>query len=90
MSVDVQYIEAPLGQTAVLDQGDGASGSVLLIHGLSYPHQVWGPLSQRLLASGYRVISYDLYGRGQSQFSSKKMTVQDLSLQAISVCFKEN
>ncbi|KAJ7800612.1 Alpha/Beta hydrolase protein, partial [Mycena olivaceomarginata] len=39
---------------------------IVLVHGLSIPALVWGPLVPPLVAAGYRVLLYDLYGRGYS------------------------
>ena len=44
-------------------QGDGAP--VLLLHGLGYTREGWGPLRE-LLARRYRVLSYDNRGIGES------------------------
>lgn len=38
----------------------------VLIHGLSTPSVVWKDVAQCLVDSGYRVLVYDLYGRGLS------------------------
>jgi pimeloyl-ACP methyl ester carboxylesterase len=50
----------------VVESGPKGGQPVVLIHGLSTPSQVWGPLSQRLNAAGYRTLAFDLYGRGLS------------------------
>lgn len=44
------------------------------VHGLTTPSFVWDGLAQGLAAMGYRVLSYDLYGRG---FSGRPSGVQD-------------
>lgn len=36
------------------------------VHGLTTPSYVWLGLARRLVAMGYRVLVYDLYGRGYS------------------------
>ncbi len=36
------------------------------VHGLTTPSPVWAPLAEELVAMGYRVLVYDLYGRGYS------------------------
>jgi pimeloyl-ACP methyl ester carboxylesterase len=36
------------------------------VHGLTTPSFVWGPVAQGLGALGFRVLVYDLYGRGYS------------------------
>lgn len=39
---------------------------VVLVHGLVTPGYVWEPLSELLVAQGYRVLRYDQFGRGLS------------------------
>jgi pimeloyl-ACP methyl ester carboxylesterase len=39
---------------------------VVLVHGFSSPIYVWGRLPTELAKAGYRVLRYDLYGRGLS------------------------
>ena len=39
---------------------------VVAVHGLSTPCEVWGPVAEGLGTLGYRVLVYDLYGRGLS------------------------
>ena len=44
-----------------------ANGRVaLLVHGFSVPSYIWDPTFKALADAGYRVIRYDLYGRGLS------------------------
>jgi pimeloyl-ACP methyl ester carboxylesterase len=42
----------------------------VLIHGLSTPSAVWQDVAQALGETGYRVLVYDLYGRGFSDLPS--------------------
>jgi pimeloyl-ACP methyl ester carboxylesterase len=39
---------------------------VVLIHGFSVPSFIWDPTFEELLSQGFRVLRYDLYGRGYS------------------------
>jgi pimeloyl-ACP methyl ester carboxylesterase len=39
---------------------------VVLVHGFSVPYYVWDPTVTALTAAGFRVLRYDLYGRGYS------------------------
>ncbi|KAJ3488514.1 hypothetical protein NLI96_g2794 [Meripilus lineatus] len=39
---------------------------VVLIHGLSVPSIIWQDIAPQLVAKGFRVLLYDLYGRGYS------------------------
>ena len=38
----------------------------ICVHGLTTPSFVWGPIAQGLAQMGFRVLTYDLYGRGYS------------------------
>jgi pimeloyl-ACP methyl ester carboxylesterase len=50
---------------------------VVLVHGFSVPSYVWDPTFQALAQSGFRVIRFDLYGRG---FSDRPRTTYDRAL----------
>jgi pimeloyl-ACP methyl ester carboxylesterase len=39
---------------------------VVLIHGATVPYYIWDPTFHALAAAGFRVLRYDLYGRGWS------------------------
>jgi pimeloyl-ACP methyl ester carboxylesterase len=39
---------------------------VVLIHGFSVPYFIWDPTFNALISAGFRVLRYDLYGRGFS------------------------
>lgn len=39
---------------------------VVLVHGFSVPYYVWDPTFEALTEAGFRVLRYDLYGRGYS------------------------
>ncbi len=66
--------EGAPGALAALSQGDTwyrwhgpKKGPVIVaIHGLSTPSSVWAELIPGLTTAGYRVLTYDLYGRGLS------------------------
>jgi len=40
--------------------------TVVLIHGFSVPYYLWDQTFSALTGAGYRVLRYDLYGRGYS------------------------
>ncbi len=63
-------------------QGDGVP--VLLIHGLGYTRQGWGPLRERL-ARRYRVISFDNRGIGESEIPPGPYSVGQLAGDAVQV-----
>jgi pimeloyl-ACP methyl ester carboxylesterase len=66
--------EAATGQFATLSQGithfewfGPQRGAVIVcVHGLTTPSFVWRGLTKGLAIMGYRVLTYDLYGRGFS------------------------
>ncbi len=64
----MQEIDIKLSQgnthCRVNDQGNGEW--VVLVHGLITPQFAWHFLFEDLVKSGYRVVSFDLYGRGES------------------------
>jgi 3-oxoadipate enol-lactonase len=57
---------------------------VLLIHGLGYTRQGWGPLCERLALS-YRVISFDNRGIGESDIPPGPYSVEQLAGDAVEV-----
>jgi pimeloyl-ACP methyl ester carboxylesterase len=50
---------------------------VVLVHGFSVPSFVWDPTFEELLSRGFRVLRYDLYGRG---FSDRPDAAYDRAL----------
>jgi pimeloyl-ACP methyl ester carboxylesterase len=52
---------------------------IILIHGLSIPSLVYRDVAPILASKGYRILLYDLYGRG---YSDAPQTVYDTSLYA--------
>lgn len=45
---------------------------VILIHGFSAPYYIWDPTFDALVNAGFRVLRYDLYGRGFSDRPKKQ------------------
>jgi len=60
------FIELSAGVVHYHLAGPDDKPLVVLIHGFSVPDYVWQPTFQGLAEAGYRVLSYDLYGRGYS------------------------
>ncbi|KAF7351665.1 Alpha beta hydrolase [Mycena sanguinolenta] len=60
------YVDLPMGRTRYWLVGPEKGKKIVLIHGLSVPALIWGPLVPPLVAAGHRVLLYDLYGRGYS------------------------
>lgn len=46
--------------------GPAAARTVVLIHGFSVPYYIWDPTFEALVKAGFRVLRYDLFGRGWS------------------------
>ncbi|MBV6394834.1 MAG: 2-hydroxy-6-oxononadienedioate/2-hydroxy-6-oxononatrienedioate hydrolase [Anaerolineales bacterium] len=55
------YELSPLPST-----GNDAKATVVLVHGFSVPCFIWDPTFDFLVRSGFRVLRYDLFGRGYS------------------------
>ena len=62
------------GQTYYEWRGPSRGPVVVCVHGLSTPSYVWAPLAVALALKGFRVLTYDLYGRG---LSDRPAGVQD-------------
>ena len=61
-----QFAELSQGVTHFDLSGPDTGPLVVCIHGLTTPSFVWAPLTKGLVALGFRVLVYDLYGRGYS------------------------
>ncbi len=61
-----QMADLPRGATHYQWVGPQDGPIVVCIHGLTTPSFVWGPIAKGLAKQGFRVLSYDLYGRGYS------------------------
>lgn len=69
-----QFAELSQGVTHFHLSGPKEGPLVVCVHGLTTPSFVWAPLTKGLVALGFRVLVYDLYGRG---FSDRPNGVQD-------------
>lgn len=61
-----QVADLPRGATHYQWSGPQDGPIVVCIHGLTTPSFVWGPIARGLAKQGFRVLTYDLYGRGHS------------------------
>jgi pimeloyl-ACP methyl ester carboxylesterase len=61
-----RFIELEHGLVHLLESGPRDGDPVVLVHGFSVPSYVWEPLEAHLAAAGFRVVRFDLYGRGFS------------------------
>ncbi|KAI0321963.1 alpha/beta-hydrolase [Amylostereum chailletii] len=60
------YVTLPYGTVRYWLLGPERGKKIVLIHGLSIPAMIWKDVAPALAARGYRVLVYDLYGRGYS------------------------
>ncbi|KDR84352.1 hypothetical protein GALMADRAFT_55533 [Galerina marginata CBS 339.88] len=71
------YATFPNGKVRYWLLGPEKGKKVVLIHGLSIPAIIWKDVAPSLAARGYRVLLYDLYGRG---YSDAPQTAYDTTL----------
>ncbi|KAF9235559.1 Alpha/Beta hydrolase protein [Melanogaster broomeanus] len=71
------YVTLPHGRTRYWLIGPKNGRRVVLIHGLSIPAIVWKEVAPVLASHGYRVLLYDLFGRG---YSDAPQMTYDVSL----------
>ncbi|KAI8982755.1 alpha/beta-hydrolase [Trametes punicea] len=71
------YVKLPYGSVRYWLIGPEDGKPVALIHGLSVPAIIWKDVAPQLAANGYRVLLYDLYGRG---YSDAPQTTYDANL----------
>jgi pimeloyl-ACP methyl ester carboxylesterase len=60
------FITLPSGVTHYEEGGDPSGQPVVLVHGFSVPYFIFDPTFEFLCEQGYRVLRYDLIGRGFS------------------------
>ncbi|MEL7026023.1 MAG: alpha/beta fold hydrolase, partial [Pseudomonadota bacterium] len=61
-----ELVDLPTGKTHVLIEGPEDGPAAVLVHGLTTPAYVYAGIAPQLVRAGFRVIRYDLYGRGLS------------------------
>lgn len=61
-----QFVKLTEGFTHYALAGPPDQPVVALIHGFSTPYFIWDPTFAGLVAAGFRVLRYDLFGRGYS------------------------
>lgn len=71
------YVELPDGVTFYRWDGPATGEIVVLLHGGTVPHWGFTALAAELAGRGYRVLRYDMYGRG---WSDRPDTVYDRAL----------
>jgi pimeloyl-ACP methyl ester carboxylesterase len=60
------FVELPKGLTHYKLSGPSDGKVVVLIHGMAGPFAIWTKVADLLVNHGFRVLQYDLYGRGYS------------------------
>ncbi len=61
-----RFVTLEAGVTHYLTAGPDTGRVAVLVHGFSVPSYIWEPTLAALGAAGYRVIAYDVFGRGWS------------------------
>ncbi len=77
------YVRLPAGVTHYELAGPDNAPTVVLVHGFSVPYYIWDPTFQALIAGGFRVLRYDLYGRGWSDRPGARYTPDFFDLQLV-------
>ncbi len=70
------FAQLPAGVTHYRWHGPADGPVLVAVHGLTTPAIVWDGMIPLLTAQGYRILSYDLYGRG---FSDAPSGAQDVA-----------
>ena len=65
-SAEGDFVALPNGYTHYELVGDKDAETVVLVHGFSVPNFIWEPTFRALTKAGFRVLRYDLFGRGYS------------------------
>jgi len=76
-SIDGNFSLLDNGYTHYELKGNVDAGTVVLVHGFSVANFIWDPTFRALTKAGYRVLRYDLFGRG---FSDRPKTDYTLDL----------
>lgn len=69
-----RFAALPQGETHFQWLGPKDGPVAVCVHGLTTPSYVWDPIAEHLAQHGFRVLTYDLYGRG---FSDRAKGKQD-------------
>jgi len=72
-----EFIELPDGIVHYEMAGPPSGQTVVLVHGFSTPYHTWDATFDALIEAGFRVLRYDLYGRG---YSDRPNTVYNADL----------
>jgi len=65
-AADGEFLKLPSGSTHFKREGDSGEWAVL-VHGYATPYFIYDKIAKGLTENGYRVLRYDLLGRGLSE-----------------------
>ncbi len=85
MSQQTQMIQGPAGKIAVHIEGPENGPAILLAHSILSSSMMWREQSKMLAACGWRVVSADTRGHGQSECRTQTATMDDLVADSIAV-----
>lgn len=60
------FLDIPTGKVHYELAGPETGQPVVLVHGFSIPYYLWDPTFKALTGAGFRVLRFDLFGRGYS------------------------
>jgi 3-oxoadipate enol-lactonase len=66
MPTEPIWIDVPGGRLAAEDHGDPAAPPILLVHSAVVNRRAWDGVVPHLVEAGYRVLTYDMRGFGES------------------------
>lgn len=75
-SVKGEYISLSDGVTHFQLKGNIHGETIVLVPGITHPSYIWNHIYDRLVARGFRVLRYDLFGRGFSDKPKIKYNVR--------------
>jgi len=81
--VEGNFIALPDGYTHYEMTGEPNAETVVLVHGFSVPYFIWEPTFSALKEAGYRVLRYDLFGRGYSDRPNTDYTLKFFAKQLL-------
>ena len=74
-SLPGEFLKVENGFTHYQIGGPQTGQPVVLVHGFSVPYFIWDPTFEFLIGQGYRVLRYDLFGRGFSDRPRIRYTI---------------
>ena len=80
-----RFLHLKAGLTHVVEEGEEAKRTILLLHGATVPHWEFDLLVPHLQARGWRVVRFDFFGHGLSDRPSVEYTFDLFRDQALEV-----